>query len=314
MKKNLFSAPFSFIPEIKDEGSSIVPTIFEEIWNKDQLLENDQISSWIVNPGQSFIIDSQILDKYPKLKIIITPSTGTNHISLDDCEKRNIQVYSLLDKRDELEKITASSEFTFLLLLNTLRRLDIGIDEVSAQRWRKNEDILRGNELSGKNVGLVGFGRIGKNLSRYAKAFNSHVSFFDPYVNNEPNKINTLEELFILSDIICVCCILNKETYGVIDFDILKLMKLNSCLINTSRGEVINEKDLVRFISERPDIRVSLDVLSNETSGKQNESELINFHKEKKIVITPHISGATKESQLKAARTAFSLLREALEL
>ena len=91
-------------------------------------------------------------------------------------------------------------------------------------------------------------------------------------------------------------------------------MKLNACLINTSRGEVIVEQDLIRFISERPDIRLSLDVLSGETSGKQNQSQLMMLHKQKKIVITPHIAGATKESQLKAARTAMNLLRQALEL
>ena len=314
METNLFSAPFSFIPEIKDEFCNLAPTKFQEIWYENELPKNDQINSWIVNPGQSFVIDSGILDRFSNLKILITPSTGTNHIDLKACEKRKIKVFSLLDNRSDLEKITASSEFTFLLLLNTLRRLDIGINEVSAHRWRKNEDLLRGNELSGKNVGLVGFGRIGKNLSKYCKAFNANVSFFDPYVKYESKKVDSLEELFISSDIICICCILSKETCGLINYENLKLMKLNASLINTSRGEVIDEQDLIRFISERPDIRLSLDVLPGETSGKQNQSQLMMLHKQKKIVITPHIAGATKESQLKAARAALTLLKEALEI
>jgi len=307
-KTNLFSAPFSFIPDIKDEYENVIPTVFKEIWNKEELTQNHEIISWVVNPGQNFIINKEIINLFPNLGVLITPSTGTNHINIKDCEEYGIKVYSLLDDRNGLQTITASAEFTFMLILNTLKRPDIGKVEVSARRWRKREDFLRGNELSGKKVGIVGFGRIGSHIADWCTAFNAEVFYYDPYVSKNIKRTDNLETLFIESDIICICCILNNETTSMIDYSLLKKMRMNACLINTSRGEVINENDLVKVLEDRSDIRVGIDVLTGETEGKHLDSKLLKFHDQGRIVITPHIAGATIESQLKAARIALELL------
>jgi D-3-phosphoglycerate dehydrogenase / 2-oxoglutarate reductase len=308
-KTNLFSAPFSFIPDIKDEYENVIPTIFKEIWNKEQLTQNHEIISWVVNPGQNFIINKEIINLFPNLEVLITPSTGTNHINIKDCEEYGIKVYSLLNDRNGLQTITASAEFTFMLILNTLKRLDIGKVEVSARRWRKHEDILRGNELNGKKVGIVGLGRIGNHIANWCKVFNAKVLYYDPYVSNKIKRTDSLEFLFSDSDIICICCILNDETTCMIDLNLLKLMKANACLINSSRGEVIKEKDLVKVLRNRKDIRVGIDVLAGEINGTHLDSQLLEFHDQGRIVITPHIAGATVESQLKAAIIALRLLK-----
>ena len=309
-KTNLFSAPFSFIPEIIGEYEDVNPTVFKEIWNSEELTHNHEIISWVVNPGQNFIINKEIISLFPNLEVLITPSTGTNHINIEDCEESGIKVYSLLDDRNGLQTITASAEFTFMLILNTLKRLDIGKVEVSSRRWRKREDFLRGNELSGKKVGIVGLGRIGSHIADWCTAFNADVSYYDPYVSKTIKRSKNLETLFAESDIVCICCILNNETTGMIDFSLLKKLKTDACLINTSRGEVIKEQDLVKVLRNREDIRVGLDVLSGETEGTHLDSQLLEFHDRGRIVITPHIAGATVESQLKAARIALKLLRE----
>lgn len=310
-EKCLFSAPFSFLaPDFQERYRKFIPTTFREIWDRDGLFLDDQVVAWVVNPGQRFLVDEIALDNYPNLRVLITPSTGTNHINMDACSKRGIPVFGLLDNRECLNTITASAEFSFLLLLNTLRRLDIAVSEVSVGRWRHREDELRGNELSGKLVGIVGFGRIGKKLARYNSAFDADVVYHDPYVEDDSYPNIALETLFERSDIVCISCTLNSETMGLIDKSLLVRLKKNACLINTSRGEIIVEDDLATVLAERPDLRVGLDVVAGEVTNTQFDSPLLKFHRQGRIVITPHIAGATVESQTKAALCALELLKQ----
>ncbi len=307
----LFSAPFSFLGNLREEFQSVIPTSFQEIWKREELAAGDR-TAWIVNPGQRFIVDEAALSLFPSLSVLITPSTGSNHIDRSACEKRGIAVYSLLDDRAALDQISASAEFTFLLMLNTLRRLDRAVQEVSSGRWRSREEELRGHELQGRRVGLVGFGRIGRRMARYSEAFGATVIHYDPYAKNA-SSVPSLQELFRQVDIVCICCALTSETTGMIGADLLALLKPNACLINTSRGEVLDEPALAKLLESRPDIRVGLDVLTGETTGQQRNSPLLRFHQQGQIVITPHIAGATIESQTQAARGALNLLKAHLE-
>lgn len=307
--KCLFSAPFAFMPDILPEYQAVMPTVFREIWDKEELRPDPGLTAWVMNPGQNFTIDKEILDLFPSIKVLVTPSTGRNHIDLTACGKRNIPVYSLLDDRDGLNTISASAEFTFLLLLNTLRRLDLAMQEVDARRWRQREDLLRGHELSGKRVGLVGFGRIGHRLARYCTAFEADVVYYDPYVEVVSFPSSDLEGLFSQSDIVCVCCALTPETTGMIDRPLLERLKEGACLVNTSRGEVVNEQDLIDVLERRPDLRVGLDVITGEVKGMHLDSPLLDMHDRGQIVVTPHVAGATVESQTKAAKIALDLLR-----
>ena len=308
MEKCLFSAPTSFMLEIKKEYNDIVPTIFQEIWHETQLKKDSNLTIWVPNPGQNFIIGDKILNLFPNLHTIITPSTGRNHIDIKACNMRNIRVFSLLDDRQGMETISASAEFTFLMILNTLRRLDVAIDEVTSGNWRKNEDYMRGHELSGKKVGLIGLGRIGTKVAKYCTAFEASVSYYDPYKSVTQYIKDSLENIFKNNDIIVICCELNQETTGLVNKPLLESMKKNVCLINTARGEIINELDLSEIIRERSDIRVGLDVIAGEVTNTHYLSPLINLHRSKRITITPHIAGATYESQHKAAKIVLKLL------
>jgi len=286
----------------------LVPTEFKEVSRREDLEADAGLTFWVVDPGQNFLVDDEVLGLFPSLEAVITPSTGTNHLHLDACQKRGIAVYSLLDDREGLNTISASAEFTFLLLLNTLRRLDVAMAESSAGRWREREEVMRGRELSGKRVGLVGMGRIGRRMATYCSAFDAEIVYYDPYVDKSPWKKMSLEALFKSSDAVCVCCALTRETDGLIGFPLLSRLKEGASLVNTSRGEVIIETDLVTVLGERPDISVALDVLPGESQDLHRSSELIEFHKRGQIVVTPHVAGATQESQSKAARCALSLL------
>jgi len=300
------------MPAVRGAYESVMTTEFREIWNQDELISDSEVTAWVVNPGQSFIISTTILDRFPNLEVLCSPSTGINHIDVKACEKRGIKNYSLLDDRKGLETISASAEFTFLLLLNTLRRLDNAFIETKEGRWRDHEDSLRGNELYGKKVGLIGLGRIGRRMASFCEAFSADVTYYDPYVKHPSLDSISLEQLFTVNDILCICCSLTPETSGMITAQLLNTLKPRAVLINTSRGEIINENDLSIIAYDRPDLRIALDVLTGEVTGTQLDSPLLALHKEGRIHVTPHIAGATIESQEKAARIALGLLRRHL--
>jgi len=308
----LFSAPFSFLGGLQEEFRRLLPTTFREIWKRQELAPDPTLTAWIVNPAQGFRVDASVLKDLPALSVLITPSTGTNHLDLEACRQRGVTVYSLLDDREGLNEIAASAEFTFLLLLNTLRRLDRGAGEVTAGRWRDREEFLRGSELQGKRVGILGLGRIGRRIARYCSAFGAEVAYTDPYVTSADTPAVPLEELFSRSDIVCICCALTPETNGLVGAALLSRLKPGACLVNTSRGEVLVEQDLTRVLADRPDLRVGLDVLAGEPVGLHRRSPLLEFHRSGQIVVTPHVAGATAESQTQAARIACRLLRQHL--
>jgi phosphoglycerate dehydrogenase-like enzyme len=307
--KCLFSAPFSFLGGVRDEYASFMPTEFREIWTREAVTPDAEVTVWAPNPGQSFIVDDQVLPAFPNLKVVATPSTGSNHIDRAACARRGVAVYSLLDNREGLNRITASAEFTFLLLLNALRRLDRGIIEVTEGRWRDREDFLRGHELADKHVGLVGYGRIGHKLSRWSQAFDATVSYYDPYVPEDGIPAWPIARIFAESDVVAVCCQLNDETRGMIGRALLDRLKPGATFVNSSRGEVIDEAALAAVLAERPDLRVAVDVLSGEVRGEALKSPLVPFHRSGQIVIAPHIAGAAIESQSKAAAATLEILR-----
>jgi D-3-phosphoglycerate dehydrogenase len=267
---------------------------------------------WVPNPGQHFVIGGEVLDRFPELIAIATPSTGTNHIDRLACEERGIALYSLLDDPAGLQRISASAEFTFLLVLNALRRIDIGLEAVRAGVWRDDEGRFRGRELAGRRVGLVGFGRIGRRLARYFEAFECEVSAYEPYVGVPPGVRQTegLGELFESSDIIVVCCALTDETTRMIGEDLVGRMPEGAVLVNSARGEILREEEISALLRERRDLLVATDVVTGEVEGSFPTSPLFLAAREGRVFVTPHIAGATVESQEKAARMALRLLVE----
>jgi D-3-phosphoglycerate dehydrogenase len=238
----------------------------------------------------------------PRLRLIITASTGRNHIDLEACNSQGVDVLSLLDDRDGLSEITASSEFTFLLILFVLRRMSRLSYTIYNRKWLRDEEALRGNELCGKTVGIVGMGRIGRNIYKWCYMFGANPLYlYDP----PAGMAHTLEDVFQKSDIVVISCELNKQTIDMIGSDLVQSMKDGACIINTSRGEVVREKELVKALIARPDITYATDVLAGETSKTHYDSKLFDIPN---CIITPHVAGLTIESNEKALRIVNKLL------
>lgn len=260
-----------------------------------------EIHAWVIDPDTS--VTAPVLADLPHLQVISTASTGTNHIDKKLCENMGIDVLCLFDDRKALDKIKASSEGTFTLLLMTLKNSRAALKEIDNRRWHQNQRLLRGNELFRKTVGIIGYGRIGKNINRWCREFGAETVVYDPPKSIGPS----LDDLLRRSDILVVCCNLTEETKNLLNSTNLCKMKDDAVLINTSRGEVIDEADLADLLIKRPKMRVGIDVLAGEVSGTHLTSPLLKFNN---VTILPHVAGCTYESNEKAARIAMELLRK----
>ena len=244
-------------------------------------------------------IDQQFLERCPKLRIIVTPTTGLDHIDLQYAQSKNISVLSLKGETEFLRSIPATAEHTWGLLLALKRKLPFAHNSVINGDW--DRDAFRGNDLSGLNLGLVGFGRVARIVARYATAFNMNIFAYDPYVNSMPDnvkKLSSLDELTSISDVLSVHPLLSDETIDLISYKEFKLMKTNSVLINTSRGDIVNNEALLDSIKNKRISGAAIDVISGERDLINScREQLINFASNNdNLIITPHLAGATVES------------------
>ena len=271
---------------------------------KDLNLSNDP-ECLIVNPGVDKFLDKNYFSQFKNLKIVGTPSTGVNHMDIDYLKENNIRYFCLLDDRKGLDSITASAEFTWLHIMNASRKFSESLSYINKWRELDNESFLRSNELSGKKIGIIGFGRIGKKVKKYAEAFDMNIKYYDPYKEGGCSDISELHD----SDILSINCYLTKDTTNLISNGFLEDFKRGLIVVNTSRGEVVDENYVAKLIKNK-DIFYSCDVLCNEqdiNKLKQN-SPLFKINSDyNNLIITPHVAGCTIESQEKALKTILKL-------
>ena len=270
----------------------------------------------ITNPGSEYKYDEHHFNNeyYQDLKIVATPSTGNTHIDLDYLEKKGIQFYSLLDDRESLDKITASSEFTWLHIMNAMRKFRVATNNTRYWREKKNEDKLRTQQLYGKTIGIIGYGRIGKNVSKYAKAFGMDFLFYDPDVFANGNKVSSIDSMKDV-DIVSINCGLNDKSRNLITYDTFKDFKKGLVVVNTSRGEVVDERYISLLIKSR-EIFYSADVIVDEQNlSTPHHSELYKLYESEKydnLTLTPHVAGVTTDSQEIAFRSIIELCMKSL--
>ena len=270
----------------------------------------------ITNPGSEYKYDEHHFndEHYQDLKIVATPSTGNTHIDLDYLEKKGIEFYSLLDDRESLDKITASSEFTWLHIMNAMRKFRVATNNTRYWREKENEDKLRTQQLSGKTIGIIGYGRIGKNVSKYAEAFGMDFLFYDPDVFANGNKVSSIDAMKD-ADIISINCGLNDTSRNLITYDIFKDFKKGLVVVNTSRGEVVDERYISLLIKSR-EIFYSADVIVDEQNlSTPHHSELYKLYESGEydnLTLTPHVAGVTTDSQQIAFRSILELCMKSL--
>jgi D-3-phosphoglycerate dehydrogenase / 2-oxoglutarate reductase len=244
-------------------------------------------------------IDGALIKKGRNLLVIVSPTTGLDHIDLGAAKRQNVEVISLKGETDFLRGIPATAELSWGLLLTATRKILAASQSASTGAWEREKFI--GHDLKGKNLGIIGLGRIGKMVARYGLAFGMNVTAFDPFHENWVQGVQRSESLISLledSDAIMVHIPLNPETINLIGKAEFQAMKPGCVLINTSRGGIVDESELIQAMEGGKISAAALDVIQAEANREIFvSSPLVEYAKNhSNLILTPHIGGATVES------------------
>jgi len=264
------------------------------------------------NPNkQNYMLDEDLLQN-SQVKVICTASTGTNHIDVKYCEDNGIKIISITNDHDVIDKISSTAEHTLALMLSLIRKIPISFHSVRDGNWDWEPYV--GRQLNFLTIGIIGFGRLGKLMAMYCNALGMKVLVCDPYVDNEVEGWNVeqvgLDELLERSDVISLHVHVTDETREMINKNTISKMVKKPYLINTSRGEIVNEDDIIDALRSEDLQGYATDVIRDEFGDIKN-SKLVDesITPQDKIIITPHIAGMTKE----AREIAYNLAVDKLE-
>jgi glycerate dehydrogenase len=243
-----------------------------------------------------------VLENVPSVKYIGVLATGYNVVDTAAAKELGIIVTNI-----PTYGTTAVAQFTFALLLEMCHHAGAHSDAVKNGDWTKSADFCFWNypliELAGKNMGFIGFGRIGQATAKVAQALGLNVLAYDSYQNpalvSETCKYVSLDELLANSDIVSLHCPLMESTMGIINKESISKMKVGVMIINTSRGPLVVEQDLCDALNSGKVAGAAVDVVSAEPIAAGNP-----LLKAKNCIITPHIAWAPKESRLRLMNIA----------
>jgi|SRR5699024_2337764 len=283
--KNLTDANFNvnYMKSLSEERNNLLSIIHEY----DALIVRNKT-----------IVDKELLDKGKKLKVIGRLGVGMDNIDVNFMHKKDVKLVIAKNANS-----TSVAEYVIATLLEASRMVFQANLSVREGNWLRKE--YTGSELDKKTIGLIGLGDIAHRVAKRAKAFGMKVIGYDPFIAPYENifsetkveKMEELKELLASSDFVSLHLPLTTQTRNIINKETLKYMKSNSYLINTSRGELVNEKDLYYSLESNKLSGAYLDVFSSEPIQQSSILLLSN-----KIKFTPHIAGLTDESQNRVSK------------
>lgn len=236
-------------------------------------------------------VGEETIKSAKNLKLIAVTATGYNIIDVEAAKKRNIAVCNV-----PVYGTDSVAQHTFALILELANRVGIHEQSVRAGDWQKSKDwsytLSPIIEIAGKTLGIIGFGRIGRQTAKIARAFGMNTIYYNRSPKQGEGLQVELEELFKQSDFISVHCPLTKDNAGFINSKLLSLMKPTAFLINTSRGQLINEIDLAFALRNKTIAGAALDVLGVEPPAP--DCPLIGIPE---CIITPHIAWVSFEAR-----------------
>ena len=307
--KILCITPIKHLEGVYEKLSTFGEVRYEPNVTKQELIEiliNNPIEYLFTNPNkQGFILNEEVL-KYGEIKVINTCSTGLNHIDIDYCNNNKIEVWSLTTDYELINDLPSTSELAFGLMLSLLRNIPKSFNDVKDGNWDYEPFI--GHQVKGLTIGVIGYGRLGKIMERLFNGWDVKVLIDDPYVDCD--KVDK-DYLIVNSDVIFLHVHVTEETREMVNEVFLSKMKKNSYLINTSRGELVDEDAIIDSIQNGTLKGYGTDVIRDEF-GDQTNSKLVKFSNSHNVVITPHVGGMTIEGQTKAFLWAVSKFKDIL--
>jgi len=242
-----------------------------------------------------------------KLSMIIRAGVGVDNIDLSSATENSVLVCNTPSA-----STNAVVELTIGHLISSCRKISTGDKKMREGLWAKKE--LRGSELRGKNLGLLGYGRIARGVADIARSIGMKIHAYDPYVKSDQNGCvfhDSVESLFSSCTHISIHCFLSEETRHLVDYDMISLMpkigddgiQCGNHIVNCARGGIINEDGLYQALSSGELITASLDVFEIEPAIKSKLLQLDGFQ------ATPHIGASTVEAQSRIGNEIVSIIR-----
>ena len=243
-------------------------------------------------------LSAELINKTNKLKIISRHGVGYDNIDIQSSKKKNITLAITATAN-----AVAVAEHVMFMLLNISKRKNMYDSSVKSGRFHERNELPKTIELWNKNILIAGFGRIGQCLIKRCKGFEMNIFVYDPFVPKEViekfggKKVENLTETIKEMDAISLHVPLNKDTEGLIDYDLLKTMKRNSIIINAARGGIINEIDLNKALNENLIFGAGLDVFKIEPPDENNP-----LLKNEKVFLSPHTAAFTEECMIRMGK------------
>jgi D-3-phosphoglycerate dehydrogenase len=246
-----------------------------------------------------FEIDKRFIDIAKKLKFIARAGSGTENIDVEYAMTKNISCFNAAEGNRQ-----AVAEHTLAMILALINNINQANLEVKKGQW--NRESNRGTEISGKKIGIIGFGNNGNAFANLLKGFDVTILAYDKYKNEYDYKTD-MATIYKKADFLSLHVPLTHETKYLVNDNFISKFHKPFYLINTSRGKCVDTKALVKNLEDKKILGACLDVLEQEKisfenlAAKKNTKDLTYLLKAKNVILTPHIAGWTKESDIKIA-------------
>jgi glycerate dehydrogenase len=237
-----------------------------------------------------------VMKQLPDLKLICVAATGVNNVDLNYADNNGIEVKNVAGYSTD-----SVAQLTFTMLLYLVNKPYYYDTYVKSGAYSRSDSFTHHNEpfweLKGKRMGIIGLGTIGRQVARIAESFGMEVVFYSTTGRNNhiSYKRFELEDLLKSSDVISIHAPLNNQTLDLITYERMKLMRPCAILLNLGRGGIVNEKDLAKALNENVIAAAGIDVMEQEPINADNP--LLKLFDKEKILITPHMAWASKESR-----------------
>ena len=311
--KLLIITPITHIEGIHEKLNKHFEITYQENISENKLIKViNKFDAIFTNPNQSKIyLGKKIIDKAKNLKVITTASTGTNHIDINYLKYKKIKLISLTKEINLIKKITSTAELSLTLTLMAIRNVIESNINQKKGIWKYTPFI--GNEFSSLKILVIGYGRLGKIYYSLCKSLGFNVYVFDPYIKIKKKNIKIIKNLFLdlkKFNIISFHIHASETNKNFVNKKFLSKLKTNCILVNTSRGDIVNELELIKFLKKNKSVKYYTDVLSKEYLGPKKNLVHKFSKKTNQIFITSHIGGMTIQGQYKAFNHSAKLLIE----
>lgn len=288
----------TFAVRIVDAERAAVGAALEDAWA-------------FLDASMKVAVDEELLAHAPHLAVAATATTGSSHVDTDALDRRQVPLLTLKGEHQLLRGLTPAAEHTWLLVLACARRLAQAREHVLEGGWDRT--LFPGTMLNGRTLGIVGCGRIGTWVAGYGRAFGMRCIAYDPHVSALPEHVEavSLAELLATADVVTLHVHLGSETRGLLGRREIESMKPGAIVVNTSRGELVDELALRDALASGRVAAAGVDVLSGEPDVGSNP--LLRYALEHdNLLVTPHIGGFSPDAVRTVVRFSGRRLAERL--